>query len=153
PGGPKGDQGPAGAQGPQGAAGSPGAQGPAGPKGDPGAAGSDGLPGLQGSAGAQGPQGPPGPQGPGALLVGAQNWTPNAGGFVYFRNAYATLAGSGFSGTTSGHPLLITITVPLFEGGPGQSQASCVPTIVGVWAGNFGMAPGLPLDTSREGWI
>ena len=88
------------------------------------------------------------------VLVGAQNWAPNATGFVYLKNTYSAVTGSALAGNTTGNPLFIQTIVPLFEGGPGQAQVSCVPVVDGTWAGQFGMAPSLPsTDTSKEGWV
>ena len=79
---------------------------------------------------------------------------PNAIAFTYFKNSYQTVVGSGFTGATLGNPLLIQLTIPLFEGGPGQAQASCIPAVDGMWAGQFAMAPTLPVtDATKEGLV
>src|SRR6185295_9936430 len=82
-----------------------------------------GLPGAPGPKGATGPQGPPGVQGPsgppgmpGGMLVGVQNVIPQE---EWSPGLSWTTVMTGFSGTTTGHPVMIQLTVPVTARNPG----------------------------------
>ena len=154
--GPQGPAGPTGAQGPTGDKGDTGPMGPAGATGAQGAAGSDGSMGLQGPQGLQGPEGPAGPAGPqglaGSILVGAQNLTPamNASQNLVSNQTFQKLNGSGFSGTTHGYPLLIQVSVPLYNL---NGNVACQPAVDGAWAGAPAFPSSVSGDVMKEGFV
>ncbi len=143
PAGPPGAPGPIGPIGPAGPMGSVGPMGPAGPVGPagaPGTVGATGPAGAIGPAGSAGPIGATGPQGPagGSTLVAAKNWLVGSAAWTPGpANTWLTLPNSGFSGSTTGGPLLIHTQVPLIVGP--NTSVSCQPLIDGEWAGTLGL--------------
>ena len=123
--------------------------GATGPQGPAGHDGSTGLQGPQGPAGLQGLQGLAGPQGPaGSILVGAQNLAPamNASPYLTSNLTFQTLNGSGFPGTTHGYPLLIQVSVPLYNNG----NVACQPAVDGKWAGVYAFPLINPADPMKD---
>ena len=138
----------------QGGAGSPGV-GLTGPPGLAGVPGPVGLEGPHGFSGVQGPQGVTGPQGlgglqglPGIALVGAKNLVPET---EWIPGTSWTTAMNGFSGTTTGAPLLIQVHIPIVANSPGL--LACQPSVDGKWAGSYEFLPEVSNNFYKEGVI